>query len=140
HAGVNEKDVTLKKAKFDREDGQYIYEIEFVAANVEYDYEISAADAAVLEYQAKTVKNAVVTKPDKDNAVTGNISLEEAKAIAFEHAGVEESIAMIKKAKLDRKDGQEVYEIEFYTSSREFEYEISAADGRIIEYDIDNRD
>ncbi len=60
-----------------------------------------------------------------------------AKAIALEHAGLSESSVTFVKAKLDFDDGRMVYEVEFYTSSTEYEYELDAATGQIITYDID---
>ena len=44
------------------------------------------------------------------------------------------------KAKLDREDGVRVYEIEFFTQDKEYEYEISATDGTIRSKDIERND
>ena len=41
------------------------------------------------------------------------------------------------KAKLDRDDGRRVYDVEFYSGSREYDYEIDAATGDIVSFDFD---
>ncbi|MCD8013590.1 MAG: PepSY domain-containing protein [Lachnospiraceae bacterium] len=65
------------------------------------------------------------------------ISLDEAKAIALETAGFSESDVVFKKAKLDKEDGIMVYEIEFYQGQMEYECEINAATGAIIEFEAE---
>lgn len=49
HAGVSAADAGYIKCELDEDDGRWIYEIEFRAGGAEYDYEISAADGAVLK-------------------------------------------------------------------------------------------
>ncbi len=66
--------------------------------------------------------------------------MDKAKTIAFNHAGVNAKNVYVKKAKLDYDDGRVKYEIEFYAGVREYEYEIDATSGAILEYDIEYRD
>lgn len=47
HAGVDEQDLNYIRWELDREDGAQVYEIEFTAGGMEYDYEIDAATGAV---------------------------------------------------------------------------------------------
>ena len=68
------------------------------------------------------------------------IGVDKAKSIALKDAGLSASSVTFTKAKLDRDDGLRVYEIEFFTSSKEYEYEINAATGKIIDKDIDVND
>lgn len=49
HAGLSAADAGYIECELDRDDGLWVYEIEFQAGGVEYDYEIGAADAAVLK-------------------------------------------------------------------------------------------
>lgn len=51
HAGYKESEVRFVKAKLDRDDGRYEYEIEFRAdGNLEYDYSINAVNGKILEF------------------------------------------------------------------------------------------
>ena len=75
----------------------------------------------------------------EENQAVSNISLEKAKEIALDHAGVKATDATFVKAKSDYEDGRAVFEIEFVVSSgntiKEYDYEIAASDGSIISYD-----
>ena len=53
-----------------------------------------------------------------------------AKTIALNHAGVSASNAVFLHAKLDYDDGRRTYEVEFYSGSKEYDYEIDAAPER----------
>ena len=61
----------------------------------------------------------------------GQLSLEEAKAAALQDAGLGASDVTYTAAKLDYDDHIPVYDIEFYTSSHEYEYEIHAQTGAV---------
>ena len=61
-----------------------------------------------------------------------------AKSIALGHAGVSASSVSFSKAKLDDDDGRGVYEIEFYVGNTEYDYEIDAHSGAILEASAEN--
>ena len=65
------------------------------------------------------------------------ISGDEAKAIALKNAGVAESDAVFLKVKLDWDDGRPGYDVEFYSGNVEYDYEIHAVTGAILENDRD---
>lgn len=134
-AGLNYGDVSFVKAKKDTDDGISVYEIDFILGNVEYEYEINASTGKIIKKEAKSIKAA----NDSAAAVNQDKSLEDAKEIALKDAGVKASDASFTKTKLDRDDGRDVYDIEFYTSDREYEYEIDAQTGKILEKDSERR-
>ena len=68
---------------------------------------------------------------------TGDIGATKAKEIALNHAGVASSNAVFLNAKLDYDDGRRVYDVEFYSGNKEYDYEIDAASGTIISFDYD---
>lgn len=68
------------------------------------------------------------------------ISPEEAKRAALEDAGIAESEAVFKEVKLDTWNGAVVYEIEFVAGAREFEYEIDAVTGTVLDASWDDWD
>ena len=63
------------------------------------------------------------------------IGVEKAKSIALKDAGV--SGATFVKAKLETEDGVKVYDVEFYKANVEYDYEIDAITGKILEKDLD---
>lgn len=70
------------------------------------------------------------------------LTKDEALNYALKHAGVSRNDIKIKEIELDRDDGRLIYEIEFYTSNREYDYDIDAYTGKVLEmdYDIDGFD
>lgn len=84
---------------------------------------------------AVTTKQAVTTDaPTSPAAGTDIITAEEAKSAALKHAGLNASEVTFTKAELDHDDGITEYEIEFYSSENEYEYDINAATGMVIKY------
>lgn len=65
------------------------------------------------------------------------ISLDEAKQIAFNHAGVTGSNAAFDDQELDSDDGDPYYELEFEIGEDEYQYDIHARTGEILDYEID---
>ena len=70
-------------------------------------------------------------------AAESPVTLEQAKSIALEHAGLEQKSVTFTQAKLEYDDGRKVYEIEFFQGRSEYDYEISYSSGRILDYDYD---
>jgi len=132
HAGLTESQVTFIKAKLDWDDGRQVYDVEFYYDNTEYDYEIDAATGQIREWD-RDIENFT---PPSTNPGT-QIDAAGAKAIALQHAGLTESQVTFIKAKLDKDDGRQVYDVEFYYGIYEYEYEIDAATGQIRDWDRD---
>lgn len=65
------------------------------------------------------------------------VSLDEAKQIAMEHAGVAAENAVFTKAYLDDDDRRSEYEIEFYVDQTEYEMNIDAANGEVSDYETE---
>lgn len=137
HAGVSASKATFVKAKLDYEDGRRVYEIEFYSGNTEYDYEILASNGKIISYD-KDIENYKI--PRKNTSSSTYIGKAKAKSIALKDAGVSASSATFTKTKLDYEDGIRVYEIEFYTNSAEYEYEINAKKGKIRDMDVEHFD
>ncbi len=66
-----------------------------------------------------------------------HISLDQAKKTALDHAGLNENEVRFSSAKLENDDGKYEYDIEFYKDNVEYEYEINAVTGEIIDSEID---
>ncbi len=135
HAKLTADQVIFVKQKLEREDGLQVYDIEFYTSDYkEYDYEIDAATGLILEvdYDADSF-----TPPDP--SVTGTISQDKAREIAL--AQVPGATAKnMTKLTLDRDDGRLIYEIEIKYNGMEYDFEINAADGVILDMDMDKDD
>ncbi|MCM1122367.1 MAG: PepSY domain-containing protein [Eubacterium sp.] len=137
-AGVSASDAQYTKEKLDYEDGIAVYDIEFYAGNTQYEYEINAATGAVYSKSIETFPTQAGNgNGSKMGTSTTYIDVDDAKAIALNHAGFSEADVSCFKSEFDIDDGWAVYEIEFNKGGREYEYKINAADGSIMEYDVD---
>lgn len=78
--------------------------------------------------------------PASSNAPAGQISVDRAKQIALEHAGLSANSVTFIKAHLDYDDGFLVYDVEFYSGNTEYDYEINAQTGAIhsMDWDVEN--
>lgn len=136
HAGVSAANAVFVKAGLDWDDGKVCYEVEFYAGNTEYDYDIDAVTGAVLSYDRDwddfSLKN--TSSSSGSTTTDGLISEARAKEIALAKAP---SGATVVKCKLDRDDGRYVYEIEMRSGNMEYECDINAVTGVIIDWDAD---
>ncbi len=142
-AGLSASEVTFTKEKLDMDNGIAVYDIDFVTAGSKYEYEINAGTGAVFSRSIETApvqSGGVQQQPgnQQPQGAEGQITLEAAKAAALADAGVAESEATFKKAELDYDNGLLVYDLEFYTSTDEYDYEVDAATGRIYSKNREN--
>ena len=128
HAGVTQEQVSFSTTELDCEAGLFVYEIEFIVDQTEYDYDIDARTGAVVKYSSETYGEA-------QSSAAGNaayIGEAQARAAAFAHAGVSASDATAVQAKLDIDDGQAKYEIVFFVGTTEYDYDIDARTGAVL--------
>ena len=131
-AGVSAKAATFTKTKLDYENGRQVYEIEFVTATMEYDYELDAESGAVRERKSERLE---IQNQEQSKPSASYIGVDRAKSTALSHAGLQAGSVTFTKAKLENDDGMSVYEIEFRKGSTEYEYSIDAYKGAILEWD-----
>lgn len=137
HAGLSASSVSFVKSELDQDDGRMVYEIEFYSGNKEYDYEVDATTGKILGYDFDA-ESYDLPASQQGGSASGQISAEKAKNIALQHAALSASSVSFIKAELDYDDGRAVYEIEFYSGNLEYNYEIDAVTGQVLEYDVDN--
>lgn len=139
HAGLSENDVVFAETKLERDNGRDEYDIEFTSNNVKYEYEIDAGSGNVLGFSSKSISE---NRSDTETSLSGEgseqITVDEAKAIALEHAGFAADQVVFTKSELDYDNGTAEYEIEFKANGLEYEYKINASTGKIIEFDTDD--
>ena len=153
-AGLKESQVHFVKEELDSEKGKKAYEVEFYHEGTEYDYEIDANTGKILssdldiedyvipqkndDKQENKPADKVESKPESQNKSV--IGVAAAKEAALKHAGVNSSDAKFIKAKQDYDDGRRVYDVEFNALGFEYDYELDADSGEILNFDKEKDD
>ena len=143
HAGFTADQVTGLRTEIDYDDGRKEFEVDFRNGDWEYDYTVAAADGKILksdkEYDPpKQAKKSAETAPAETKpAETKKISASEAKSIALAHAGLTADQVKGLRAEYDRDDGIPEYEVEFRVGNWEYDYEIHAETGKILDWEKD---
>ncbi len=137
HAGVTANEISYYDIDFDRDRGVDSYEIDFNVGRAEYEYDIDAYTGEIITAE-RDDNNILAPKPTEAAPTPSEPSLKtqaQAKAIALSHAGLNESAVRHFEIELDREDDYKnilVYEISFDANGYEYEYEINAETGNII--------
>ena len=136
-AGLSASAVSFVRVQLGWDDGRPEYEVEFYSGNKEYDYDIDATNGQILS-RDYDVENFVIPSTGTNTGTsTTDIGAEAAKSAALKHAGVSASAANFVKVQKDWDDGRLVYEVEFYSNGKEYDYEIAASNGQVLSYDYD---
>ena len=147
HAGLTDDgSIQYYRCELDRDDGQCHYDVEFCHNGTEYDYEIDAYTGEVHSFDHETEYHHHQYGSGQGNAygngyggsTSATITADEAKAIAFQHAGVNEADATRVKVDLDEDDGRLEYEVEWEIGTTEYDVTVDATDGSVISYEVDN--
>ena len=70
-------------------------------------------------------------------AANGPLTVEQAKQVALDYAGVKAADANFTKAHRDFDNGREVYEIEFYVGSTEYDMDVDVNTGKVTDFIVD---
>ena len=117
-------------------DGRRVYKVALNYGGYRYEADIDALSGDIVEFSKTLLGGA--TGPE----IAGNITESEAKEIALAFAfpeGTGETVTF-RKVQLDYEDGVFVYEVEFIAGGNEYELEIAAADGAILDAEIERED
>ena len=158
HAGVSTPNYI--EVEFDADDGLIIYEVEFNTSSREYEYEIDAKTGDIIytnyepnddNYNYSSSNNSTSSSNNSSsnsNSSSSNrsststssnyISSSKARQIALNHAGATSNTATRIHVELDREDNE--YQVEFIYNNREYDYEINATTGKILDYDSERLD
>lgn len=119
---------------YDRSDD--VYEVEVESDSVSYELDIDAVSGEVVKQEMEDKKLSIKS----DEKVSGKnnknyISAKEAIAIAVEH-----SPGTVKSVELDNDDNHAHFEIEIKDGKFEYEFEIDAITGKILDFEKDRDD
>ena len=117
------------------------YEVEITGRNgEEIEYKIDAYSGAVIavkpEMADDEASEAQPAKPAQPGTAQ-DIGHAKAKSIALNHAGVDANTVYDMNIQLDVEDGTIIYEVEFKSGHREYDYEIDAATGAILHHETE---
>ena len=118
------------------------YEVEITGRNgEEIEYKIDAYSGAVIEAKREAADDdeaseAQPAKPAQPGTAQ-DIGHAKAKSIALNHAGVDANTVYDMNIQLDVEDGTIIYEVEFKSGNREYDYEIDAATGAILHHETE---
>ena len=140
YAGTTAVDSVTAEVDPELDESPAHYEVELQTAWGEFEYLVDAYTGKVLSGQKDLL--AAASTPNataKPSAPSGgaDIGYAKAKSIALNHAGVSESKAYDMDIELDDEDGTLVYEVEFKSGNREYDYEIDAATGAILHHETE---
>ena len=137
HAGVAQADAYDIDEDWDREGANTYYELDFEVNGVEYEYVLNGQTGEILRSSTdkKPASLQVDSTPQQISTEPQLISEEEAKRIALEDAGLTEGA--VKSYSIELEMDEYKYEIQFFTKGIEYEYDIDARTGEILEKDKD---
>ncbi len=134
-AGVKESDVTGSRVRLEMDDGRQEYEVDFYVGNREYDYTIAADNGDILEKDSD-IDNDFNISNNKNNNSNSIISRKKAINIVLDQVkGASESDVRIH---LDSDDGRQTYEGSVVFQEKEYDFEIDASTGNILEWEVES--
>lgn len=119
---------TIMSFKRDTDDGRTVYEGEARLDNVEYDFEINAADGSILKWEEDRHDDY-----DDDDAVPSQnvIGVDKARQVVLQKLPG----ATITSIELDEDDGLAVYEGEAVKNGAEYDFKVNAQTGSLISWE-----
>lgn len=117
-------DGTIVRIRLEEEDHQPVYEVIAVDGTYKYEYEIDAVDGHVVN-QEKELIDQVTALPHLETT----IDVEQAKSIA----STQVQGGVVTEISLDTDDRTPIYEVNVIANGIEYEYEISAVDGQVLQ-------
>ncbi len=122
--GVSAEQATFTEVHFDYDHGTYVYEVEVRINSVKYEYEINAETGAIILDDDYIHTEGGVTTGEEANQI---------KNIALAHAGLTAEEVTFIEIEVDMEWGVKVYKVEFVSGNYEYEYEINAETGKVID-------
>ena len=136
HAGITADQIThVDDHELDTDDGRQIWEIEFHADGYEHEFDVDARTGEVIDHE-RDREDDDTQKPTQQGS-NDRLSGEQALQIAVEHAGVG-APSHVDDLELDSDDGRQIWEIEFHAGGLEYEYDVDAHTGDILDVEIDD--
>ena len=135
-AGATEEQLGGLYIHMDRDDGIQVYEVEFFVGAEEYDYEINTSDGSIVSKDREVEHQ--FRQQETDAAETGTFT--EADAIALVLSKVPGATEDLVHIHLDQDDGMKIYEGSLHYDGMEYDFEINAETGDIMEWEKEKQE
>lgn len=128
-AKLTEDDVLVTKMELDEDDGRQEFEIDFISAGMEYEYEIDALSGQVLKLSTE-----MLSAKENERYGATYITMDEVKSIVIAAAGIAEADAVFTQIQLDYDDGQMDYEVKFMAAGERHSFDLDAMTGDVLKH------
>ena len=138
HANISAESLRDFDCELETDDGILIYDISFKTADAEFEYDIDAATGAVISYDREDFRQ----NPDKPQTpeLPDRLSPAEAVEIALNHAGIDRAEITDMECELEENNGSAYFDISFQWGVFDYDYDIDAVSGSILECEKDRDD
>jgi len=136
----------------EHDDGKAEYDGKMYFENVKYEFEINAVDGTITEWEQDNKKTTTTTSGalDATSSATGTVKpVDNGTANTSTYIGIEKVKeilllrvpgATIAEIDLEYDDGKVKYEGEMYLNNLEYEFEINAVTGAVLDWESDSND
>ena len=162
-AGEDLEEVTFTRSSLQKENDRLVYLVDFYTDNISYHYMVDGTTGSIYRSDTQTAGKDVQVQEDKtslapdpgqaaqENTAEGlpgqtaeetddamnYIGVEQAKAAALEDAGLTGKQVQFDKVKLEHENNMVVYDVEFEYNKIEYDYDVDAVSGRIVDKDVE---
>lgn len=133
-AGVSESDASRLRISKDRDDGRVVYEIRFDVDQTEYDYDVLASDGQILSSDVELRNDDRDDDDDRNRGSNADVAISREEAIDIALAKVSGATESDIRIELDHDDGRYKYEGDIIYERVEYDFEIDADRGDILEW------
>lgn len=133
-AGVGEADVTRLRVKTDRDDGRRHYEVGFCVDDQEYEYEIDCDTGKIISMDCDRRDSGHHSSRGSGQANSQDSLISEDEAVQIVLDRIDGASASDVWIELDYDDGWAYYEGDVYYDQMEYEFEMDAYTGDILEW------
>lgn len=139
HAGMQANSVNFLKVEQDIDNGIKEYEIEFVGSNTKFDYSINADSGKIIGHKHEMMRQHHGAMHGQHHQGAASIDTGKAASIALQHANLHHDEVRRLNCYQEMEDGINVYKVKFWKDNTEYEYEIDAATGDILEFEVEDK-
>ena len=158
HAGLEADQETFLKEKLDLDDKRQRWKVEFYTEDFQkFDYEVDGETWEIVEWDydadsryarqdaaLKAGRTPIAgSKPSGSASKSagredGAISLADAKAVALKMASLQDSQVTWGRVHKEYDDGRQIYKGEFYFQDMEYEFEVDALTGELVDWEVES--